>query len=204
MVEGRACSGSVACDAAGRPQFCGSGRGAGFPENRSISRVVVAGLHVGAIAVQLFWVGRKLRWARVWTRTLRRCVKGWPPWKQEFNDAGISGYGSTDGCDHFVRGRQSLWTSQPGIAGTIRSKRGAGVENRSGWSSVYRDRWRPARDFLLRGMRGIADCDYFKTRGNAKSKPEQSAIEKNRRLPATHDFSYIAWTRMFRCHHLRV
>lgn len=102
MVEGRACSGSVACDAAGGPQFCGSGRGAGFPENRSISRVVVAGLHVGAIAVQLFWVGRKLRWARVWTRPSRRCVKGWPPWKQEFNDAGISGYGSTDGCDHFL------------------------------------------------------------------------------------------------------
>jgi competence protein ComEC len=29
--------------------------------------LVVAGLHVGAIAVVLFWVGRKLQWARVWT-----------------------------------------------------------------------------------------------------------------------------------------
>ena len=29
--------------------------------------LVVAGLHVGAIAAALFWIGRKLRWARVWS-----------------------------------------------------------------------------------------------------------------------------------------
>jgi competence protein ComEC len=50
----------------------------------------------------------------------------------------------------------------------------------------------------------IGDRFYFKTHGSAKSEPEQSAIAKNRQLPATHDFSYIAWTRMFRRHYLRV
>jgi len=35
--------------------------------------LVVAGLHVGAIVVVLFWVGRKLRWARVWTSKGHRC-----------------------------------------------------------------------------------------------------------------------------------
>jgi hypothetical protein len=107
-------------------------------------------------------------------------------------------------CDHFVRGRQSLWTSQPGIVGTIGSERGAGVADGPGWCRAYCDGWRPARHFLLRGMRGIGYCDDLKTRGTAKSEPEQSVIAKNRRLPATHDFSYIAWTRMFRCHCLRV
>ncbi len=76
--------------------------------------------------------------------------------------------------------------------------------DRDGAVHIVTDGDRLARDFLLRGMRGISDCGYFKTRGSAKSEPEQSAIAKNRRLPATHDFSYIAWTKMFRCHYLRV
>ena len=40
---------------------------------------------------------------------------------KKFNDAGISGCGSTDNCDHFVGGRQSLWAPQPGITGAITS-----------------------------------------------------------------------------------
>jgi competence protein ComEC len=129
----------------------------------------------------------------------RRCIKGWSSRQQEFNDARISGYCSTDDYDHFVRGRQSLWTSQPGIAGTIRGKRGAGVEDGPGWSGAYYDGWRPVRDFLLRDVRRIGDCDYLKTRGSAKSEPKQSVIAKNRRLPATRDSSYIEGRRMLRC-----
>src|ERR1700731_3960288 len=63
----------------------------------------------------------------------------------------------------------ALRTSQLGIAGTIRSEWGAGVENRSGWSGAFRYGWRPARDFLVRGVPRIGDCDYFKGRGRAKS-----------------------------------
>jgi len=37
-----------------------------FQKTGTFHVLVVAGLHVGAIAVVLFWVGRKLRWARVW------------------------------------------------------------------------------------------------------------------------------------------
>ena len=46
--------------------------------------------------------------------------------------------------------------------------------------------------------------DYFKTRGSAKSGPEQSAITKSRQLLAIHDFSYIEWARTPRCRCLRV
>src|ERR1700724_3328096 len=53
-------------------------------------------------------------------------------------------------------------------------------------------------------MRRIADRDYFKTRGSAKSEPEQSAIVKNRRQLAIRDFSYIEWARKLRCHSLNV
>jgi competence protein ComEC len=38
-----------------------------FQKTGAFHVLVVAGLHVGAIAVVLFWAGRKLRWARVWT-----------------------------------------------------------------------------------------------------------------------------------------
>jgi competence protein ComEC len=41
-----------------------------FQKTGAFHVLVVAGLHVGAIAVVLFWVGRKLRWARVWTMAL--------------------------------------------------------------------------------------------------------------------------------------
>jgi competence protein ComEC len=41
-----------------------------FQKTGAFHVLVVAGLHVGAIAVVLFWVGRKLRWAGVWTITL--------------------------------------------------------------------------------------------------------------------------------------
>jgi competence protein ComEC len=41
-----------------------------FQKTAAFHVLVVAGLHVGAIAVVLFWVGRKLRWARVWTMAL--------------------------------------------------------------------------------------------------------------------------------------
>ena len=41
-----------------------------FQKTGAFHVLVVAGLHVGAIAVVLFWVGRKLRWAHVWTMTL--------------------------------------------------------------------------------------------------------------------------------------
>ena len=51
--------------------------------------------------------------------------KVWPSRHQEFNDAETSGGASTANCNHFVRGRQSLWA--PGIAGTARSERGAGM-----------------------------------------------------------------------------
>lgn len=40
-----------------------------FQKTGAFHVLVIAGLHVGAIAVLLFWVGRKLRWARVWTVT---------------------------------------------------------------------------------------------------------------------------------------
>src|SRR6202011_2789842 len=105
-----------------------------------------------------------------------RSIKGWPSRQQEFNHAGISGGASTGNCDHFVRGRQSLWAPQPGIAGTARSERGAGVENGPGWRGAYCDGWRATGDFLLPGMPRITDGDYFKTCGSAKSGPEQSAI----------------------------
>jgi competence protein ComEC len=41
-----------------------------FQKTGAFHVLVVAGLHVGAIAVLLFWVGRELRWARVSTLTL--------------------------------------------------------------------------------------------------------------------------------------
>jgi competence protein ComEC len=41
-----------------------------FQKTGAFHVLVVAGLHVGAIAVLLFWVGRKLRWARVWTMSI--------------------------------------------------------------------------------------------------------------------------------------
>jgi len=41
-----------------------------FQKTGAFHVLVVAGLHVGAIAVVLFWVGRKLRWAQTWTMTL--------------------------------------------------------------------------------------------------------------------------------------
>jgi competence protein ComEC len=40
---------------------------ADFQKTGAFHVLVVAGLHVGAIAVVLFWLGRKLRWARAWT-----------------------------------------------------------------------------------------------------------------------------------------
>jgi competence protein ComEC len=40
---------------------------ADFQKTGAFHVLVVAGLHVGAIAVVLFWVGRRLRLARVWT-----------------------------------------------------------------------------------------------------------------------------------------
>jgi beta-lactamase superfamily II metal-dependent hydrolase len=40
---------------------------ADFQKAGAFHVLVVAGLHVGAIAVVLFWLGRKLRWARAWT-----------------------------------------------------------------------------------------------------------------------------------------
>jgi competence protein ComEC len=39
---------------------------ADFQKTGAFHVLVVAGLHVGAIAAALFWIGRKLRWARVW------------------------------------------------------------------------------------------------------------------------------------------
>jgi competence protein ComEC len=36
-----------------------------FQKTGAFHVLVVAGLHVGAIVVLLFWVGRKLRWARL-------------------------------------------------------------------------------------------------------------------------------------------
>jgi predicted membrane metal-binding protein len=50
-----------------------------FQKTGAFHVLVVAGLHVGAIVVLLFWVGRKLRWARLWTVTstlllLERCI----------------------------------------------------------------------------------------------------------------------------------
>jgi hypothetical protein len=53
---------------------------------------------------------------------------------QEFLDAVVA-----HDCDHFAWGRQSLWTSPRGIAGTIGSERGAGVENGPGWRGAYCD-----------------------------------------------------------------
>ena len=41
-----------------------------FQKTGTFHVLVVAGLHVGAIAVLLFWVGRKLRRARVWTMSI--------------------------------------------------------------------------------------------------------------------------------------
>src|ERR1700730_4364018 len=104
----------------------------------------------------------------------------------------------------FRGGRQSLWTPQSGITGTAGSERRAGVENGPGWSGAHCGGRQPTADFLLRGMRRIADRDYFKTRGSAKSEPEQSVIVKNRRQLAIRDFSYIEWARMLRCHSLKV
>jgi competence protein ComEC len=40
-----------------------------FQKTGAFHVLVVAGLHVGAIVAGLFWVGRKLRWARVWAIT---------------------------------------------------------------------------------------------------------------------------------------
>ena len=44
-----------------------------FQKTGAFHVLVVAGLHVGAIAVLLFWVGRKLRWAREWTMSITCC-----------------------------------------------------------------------------------------------------------------------------------
>ncbi len=41
-----------------------------FQKTGAFHVLVVAGLHVGAIATVLFWIGRKLRMARVWTMML--------------------------------------------------------------------------------------------------------------------------------------
>jgi competence protein ComEC len=41
-----------------------------FQKTGAFHVLVIAGLHVGAIAVVLFWVGRKLRWPRAWTVAL--------------------------------------------------------------------------------------------------------------------------------------
>jgi competence protein ComEC len=41
-----------------------------FQKTGAFHVLVVAGLHVGAIAVVLFWIGRKLRWSRVRTMAL--------------------------------------------------------------------------------------------------------------------------------------
>ncbi len=41
-----------------------------FQKTSAFHVLVIAGLHVGAIAVVLFWLGRKLRLARVWTMSL--------------------------------------------------------------------------------------------------------------------------------------
>jgi predicted membrane metal-binding protein len=41
-----------------------------FQKTGAFHVLVVAGLQVGAIALVLFWVGRKLRWSRVWTMAL--------------------------------------------------------------------------------------------------------------------------------------
>ena len=38
-----------------------------FQKTGAFHVLVVAGLHVGAITVLLFWLGHKLQWARVWT-----------------------------------------------------------------------------------------------------------------------------------------
>jgi competence protein ComEC len=38
-----------------------------FQKTGAFHVLVVAGLHVGAMAAVLFWIGRKLRWARTWT-----------------------------------------------------------------------------------------------------------------------------------------
>ena len=56
-------------------------------------------------------------------RAARRCVKGWASWQQEFNDAGISGCGSAGNCDHFVRGRQSLWAPSPELLERLEASR---------------------------------------------------------------------------------
>jgi len=42
-------------------------RSDGFPEDRVFHVLVVAGLHVGALAALLFWAGRKLRLSPLWT-----------------------------------------------------------------------------------------------------------------------------------------
>ena len=51
-----------------------------FQKTGAFHVLVVAGLHVGAIAVLLFWVGRKLRWAREWTMSITCCcwLPTWP------------------------------------------------------------------------------------------------------------------------------
>jgi competence protein ComEC len=41
-----------------------------FQKTGAFHVLVVAGLHVGAIAMVLFWAGRKLKWSRVWTMSL--------------------------------------------------------------------------------------------------------------------------------------
>jgi Metallo-beta-lactamase superfamily len=93
----------------------------------------------------------------------------------------------------------------PGDAGTIRNERDPGIENGPRWSSAYFAGWRPAGNFLLCGMHRISGGDYcFKTCGNAKSEPKQSAITKSPRLLAIRDFSCIAGARMLRCRLLRV
>jgi competence protein ComEC len=59
-----------------RAKLLGDRRFVDWDEAREVQKTgafhvpVVAGLHLGAIAVVLFWIGRKLRRARVWTLAL--------------------------------------------------------------------------------------------------------------------------------------
>src|SRR5260370_38983661 len=51
----------------GDRSFVGRAEAADFQKTGVFHVLVVAGLHVGALAFALYWVGRKLRLSRVWT-----------------------------------------------------------------------------------------------------------------------------------------
>ncbi|MEQ1474745.1 MAG: ComEC/Rec2 family competence protein, partial [Candidatus Acidiferrum sp.] len=51
----------------GERTFVDRGEAVDFQKTGAFHVLVVAGLHVGAIAAVLFWIGRKLRWPRVYT-----------------------------------------------------------------------------------------------------------------------------------------